>query len=360
MGKNETIYGRLKYLLFALAVALAVALVLSAFARPAVVATAQTTDIQQTPAANQLFLPSVLTDGTASTPVATTPSGTATPLPTSTATRIPAASLIGTVFDRIPDPDQDGVDSPVFGVCPESSHLVHIESGMPGVQNEETEEYLDRDYQCLPDDDPSKLSCGDHGTAVLLGGQAVCSCEDSYAGAACNVCAFGYMLDPNSNTCRVAPLKREPTIAGGIESSMEVGTTKTFTAQDGGGNRLEGRWTLVEEEKQLAVQGALAGNTACLRTPGTQQCQTTVSGSQVVFDAPASLADGENLDMVQMVFTPIDQNYAATPYSVVIVNENWIPINGFGNSAEMEPILESLTVFMKQRCVGSAMLGVAR
>lgn len=59
----------------------------------------------------------------------------------------------------------------------------------------------DGDTVCEPDCATSGLDCGDHGDCDDGNGQAVCTCDTGYTGAACNICDIGYQDNDDDTVC---------------------------------------------------------------------------------------------------------------------------------------------------------------
>ena len=312
------------------------------------------TDRPQAPAApaiqHEVFLPLVSNNGL---------DAEATPTPTPTGTPRPPLELTpGPVTEPRPDPDREDVQYPENGICPAGTHLVHS-SGILGLFAADSEEIIDDiDYTCEPDQAADAAACGAQGTPVVIGGVAACSCAEGYAGAACQLCAPGY-APSGGGQCKLMPTQPEVVVAG-IEDSLEVGQSRTLRATDAEGNPVVATWTLVETTPGQVQAAEAAGATrACLYAPGSEgACETSLRGIEVGIRAPNLLADGNYVATYQLNIEP-QGGLNFTTESVVIVGQGGIPISGQGDP-RLEPMLDALSGFMRQRCIGAAMLGVAR
>jgi hypothetical protein len=272
----------------------------------------------------------------------------------------------GPITGLLVDPDaNEDLPVPIHpneGVCPKGTHPVHS-NGWPnfGEEDDEGWTFTDSDYTCEPDEILADADCTQHGKPELLGGLAACQCEPGYAGATCDVCAPGYILDVDSQTCREAPQLPEPKILG-VESSLEVGGTAIFEATDTRGNPIQSTWSLgkpqVNDPNLPAIDFLVDG---CLfEVGGDQTCQASVTGTQVGYLAPEGLVGDAPVKMVQLNIDPFSNpGFGLATESIVVVGAGGIPITGHGDP-RMEPILNALSRYMRQRCIGAAMLGVSR
>ncbi len=326
------------------------------------IAYAQTTSDTQ-PESQQMeqkvYLPIISSAVGASTPAVTpTPAATSTPLP-------PLTLTPGPVTSPQPNPDESVV-YPSNGQCPSGTHLVHASDGMgvfqasdESLDDSQIEVINDNDYRCVPDQTLDAIFCGTYGQATLVGGVAACSCEMGYAGASCNVCAAGHSLDAASGQCKAS--ETAPTaLVRGSDASPEAGNSTIFTATSPAGNLIDATWTMVQPAgvNRASVEASFAERGCLFALGGDQSCKETVNGTQVGFRAPVSLTTGANVQTVHIEMRPAG-GLAFTSKSVVITNKNGIPITGVGDP-RMEPVLDAMSAFMKQRCVGAGMVGVSR
>lgn len=306
----------------------------------------------------QVFLP--LVNGGSGSGNSVTPTPTVTPTPSPTINVTP-----GPVSEPRSDPDPAEIVYPQNGICAPGTHLVHLGRGWANyvVGDDEGQALVDSDYRCAPDQTLADAQCSARGTPVLLGGQAACQCEAGYAGATCNICAPGFAMNPGTQQCEaVAP---QPTVAvSGIEQSLEPGASTVFIAKDEAGNPVDALWTLGLADDTSQVIAATAANfavTGCLfPLSGGGTCQESVQGSRVGYRAPESLPSGQEVQMVQVNIDPLaNGNLGLTTESVVIVGQGGVPITGHGDP-RMQPVLDIVSRYMRQRCIGAASLGISR
>lgn len=265
------------------------------------------------------------------------------------------APPMGPVSDVLPDPDAGILVRPDNGACPAGTHLVH-NSGLPGIYEPDTDIYADTNYTCEPDQTLADAGCSAKGTAILSNGVAGCACKTGYAGASCNVCAPGYEPD-NAQQCVPSRTLPPPTIEG-LANSLTFGETTTLTAKDEAGNFVEATWEITPSIR--AGQSAANDTTGCLYDLlDPQTCRTAITGAEIGYRAPITMSQGQSVEMVPLHITPTAGGLGFATKSVVIVEPGAIAITGYGD-ARLAPILDALTRFMRQRCVGAATLGVAR
>lgn len=305
--------------------------------------------------ADKVYLPFISNGGnTDATPP--TPTVTATPLP-------PITLTPGPVTAPLPDPDGGSAKTPTNGQCPAGAHLVHNSLGLIAFGHEadadETVPFNDADYTCQPDQSLDQIACGVHGQATLIGGVAACSCDAGYAGATCTVCAPGHAPDAATGQCKAVETPPTGTIRG-ADASLEVGGSTIFTATDPAGNRTVATWTLVQPTGVASADAneTFAASSCLFAIDGDGSCQRTVTGVQVGFRAPVSLTTGVNATTVAIEMRPLN-GLGLTTKAVVVTSKNGIPITGVGDPA-IAPVLDAMSAFMKQRCVGAGMLGVSR
>jgi hypothetical protein len=313
-----------------------------------------------------LYLPSIRSVGGTSDAPPPTETPTATATPTATSTPLPPFSLTpGAVIAQLPNPDQESGVRPTGGQCPSGTHLVHAADGLgvfiaaDELLDDEAEETInDNDYRCVPDQTVADISCGAHGQPTVINGVAACACDTGYAGASCTVCAPGHAPDA-SGVCKAVE-KPPAALIHGSNASLEVGSTMVLSATGPAGNRIDATWTLVQPAGVDSAGGAASfAETGCLfALGGDQSCQRTVTGVQVGFRAPAALTTGANVQTAQIEMRPAG-GLDFTTTTVVIIGQGGIPITGNGDPA-MAPVLDAMSSFMKQRCVGAGVLGVAR
>lgn len=296
-----------------------------------------------------LYLPLISSSGGPSGP---TPTPTVTPPPLPPLTLTPGAATA-----PLADPDPARGQPPQEGQCPAGTHLVRTPDGLaPFLTEEET--INDADYTCVADEALDAVACGVHGQPTLVGGIAACSCSQGYAGASCEICAPGYAINPASGTCEAV----EPPPTAFIRSantSLELGSSTMLTVTDPAGNLIAATWTLVQPAAAAQMDSQDATQRGCLFTPGNEAtCQRTVTGTHVGFRAPVSLTTGVNVGTVQIEVRP-SNGLGFTTQTIVITGKGGIPITGVGDP-QMAPVLDALSAFMQQRCVGAAMLGVSR
>ena len=262
----------------------------------------------------------------------------------------------GPVTDFLPEPDDVEVVRPQGGMCTTDSHLVD-DTGAPDIFAPDTIAYQDADYRCVPDGDPTTLSCSSHGNPTLSDGVAACSCNEGYAGATCDVCAAGYTVDQTTQTCR---LDNSPELnIQGIGDSLEPAQSTELQALNADGSAVAAKWTIGASDTGVSASSLDAEAMGCLYPlDDPQQCLTTVNGTRVGYRAPSALASPSGPTLVPLAVTPTQGNFKAVVTSVVVVHNDGIPINGYG-VPEIAPLLQAVNNFMRQRCVGAGVLGVA-
>ncbi|MFN2201568.1 MAG: calcium-binding EGF-like domain-containing protein, partial [Caldilineaceae bacterium] len=303
-----------------------------------------------------VFLP-VMRDGNGQVreeiPTATPTSGpTATASPTPTMTPPPQPTL---------DP---GAVAFSGGSCADGFHLMH-ESGALGIQDPDTfneggdgvlepaagHAFWDG-YYCVPDDDLSDASCSGHGSAHLLEGVAACACETGYVGAQCNVCAPGYVANQEGDSCVEAPDDTPGIVVRGADDSIARDEVVELSAS-----------SVAPQDASTAAVNANTrweiehGYGCLLPTRDATECLDTVEGSNVFFKAPP----GDGLNETGLRVTTFDDGGGVIDIggaTVMAQPPGYIPINGWGKP-ELQPILDQMLSFMKTRCVGAAVLGVA-
>ena len=229
---------------------------------------------------------------------------------------------------------------PSGGNCPVGAHLVHI-SGERGIVDPDTREYDDAEYRCEPDQQLKDAACV-NGRAVLVDGVAACACPEGYAGPRCEICAPAYEQS-SRRTCVRSPVRPTPMIEGAAQS-LELGEERLLRVQMAGARDF--RWRV-------------AGGEGCFVDPLTLKCGETASGPQAVFRAPPS---GDDVGMTQVDVVAMGMPGPPGPSgstTVIWVPPGHIPITGAG-AAYLQPILSALSRFMRFRCVGGGMIGIAR
>ncbi|MEM7132382.1 MAG: hypothetical protein AAF702_39130 [Chloroflexota bacterium] len=309
---------------------------------------------------------------TAST-LAPTPTPTATSTdvseeqPTSTATAtLPPPPVVGNISDRLPNPDADNVVRPVNGSCPDGTHLRHV-SGQVSIIDPDTASFDANDYTCEADETAADIDCGTNGTAIVVDGIAACSCAAGYAGSTCSVCAPGFELG-GAGQCVASNLQTEM-IIDGMDESLEVGQATVLQAKDADGGPLQATWHIILPNGLTTVSSSTTG---CLYPlDNDSQCLQSISGPQVGYRAPTfENGNGDDGDDAEdfvfqakaigiQVSPPAGSDLPITTNGVVVTKKNGISITGNGDP-RLAPIVDSLSSFMKQRCVGSAILGVSR
>lgn len=229
---------------------------------------------------------------------------------------------------------------PHAGICVAGTHLVHV-SGERDIVDADTREYDDAEYRCVPDQRLEDTTCI-NGRSVIVDGVAACRCAEGYAGAECRVCAPGYEPGPR-RTCVLAPVVPKP-IIDGAEQSLELGQERLLRASLDGARDF--RWRIAE-------------GGGCLIDPLTSRCSDTARGQQVVFRAPA---EGDDVGMTHISVAVLGSFGPAGPSgstTVTWVPAGHIPVTGAG-APYLQPILSAFTRFMRYRCVGAGMIGIAR
>lgn len=315
-----------------------------------------------------IYLPLINGGGTGGTGDKENVTPTATPTATPLVTVTPTPTLNSTpgpLSQPLPNADRGEIVHPQDGVCAPGTHAVHIRHGWPNfpAEDDEGQGFTDSDYRCEPDESLTDAQCSDHGTSVLVGGLAACQCDTGYAGATCNVCEAGYALNEATHSCEaVTPL---PTVAvSGIEQSVEAGASTVFIAKGEANHPVTAVWTLglPSDESQIsAATAADFASTGCLFSlSGDQSCQESVQGYRVGYRAPETLPEGSEVQMVQVNINPLNNpNLGLTTQSVVIIGAGGIPITGHGDP-RMQPVLNNVARYMRQRCIGAASLGISR
>jgi len=264
--------------------------------------------------------------------------------------------------------------------CPDGWHLVH-RSGVIGVPDPDTFESADAipsDYRCVRDGSCTGVVCSSHGTCRVEAGNAVCACARGYAGAECERCAVGYERTDEENctlgrecrerlcsgqgTCRDTGLDiacdcdrdtsgqfceegggdvnvpRPPTrvIVTGTEASIPAGTCVELTARGLGGGAIA-----TDFQWSLTGPGTLAGTT----------------GNKVLYCAPTSGFAGETRMARIDICTGLFPDDCATRY-LTIDPPGGIPAAGESHIV-FKPVDDAVLTFMRQRCVGAAVLGIS-
>ena len=243
----------------------------------------------------------------------------------------------GQVVTVTPTPENNGL--PVTdGVCPAGTHLMHV-SGLAGlVDPEEFQPDVQGwdGYGCFPDETTDAISCGAHGAASVIDGVAVCSCEEGFVGAQCQL---------------PAPVVEKPAaMVTGLQQSLAYGDLvqlrATSTDPVGAADVTGGRWRVEQ------------GN-ACLQTTrDAADCvdEVTTGAAAGPFLLAKDLGHPEKMAVIS--FTPDCCTETPAVNTVLVQPPGYIPVNGYGRP-QLEPVLDAMEGFMASRCVGAGVIGIA-
>ena len=241
------------------------------------------------------------------------------------------------------------------GSCPSDFHLVNTIGAFTVIDVDTDDATTDwSEYGCRANETLESAACGEHGTALMMGGNAACSCSEGYVGAQCNVCAWGFAQDPATGQCKPqAPIAPAAQIVGG-EQSVEQGETVQLIAVPAAGNEP----VASAEIAQNGVKGtwSIVGGEGCLlATRDAAACLPQVVGTQAFFRAPLGVAP---VSMTTFQFTPECCADAPVVQTVIVQPPGTIPVTGWGSPA-LQPLLQEVMEYMVEHCVGAGVVGVS-
>ncbi|MCB0188475.1 MAG: hypothetical protein KDE31_29595, partial [Caldilineaceae bacterium] len=224
------------------------------------------------------------------------------------------------------------------GRCPTGYHLVNKIGAFSVIDPADSDDDSDwSDYGCRANQTLEGAACGAHGTALLVGGMAACSCDAGYVGAQCDTCGWGYAKDAETGQC-VAQKQAAPValIEGGNESVEQgeiialraVAPSPNATSASAGATpaMVNGVWSIQ------------SGAGCLLPSRDASVCGSHVNGTEAFFRAPSSSGPA---DMTAVEFLPDSAPFSPIIQTVIVQPPGYIPITGWGSPA-LQPLMDEV------------------